>query len=134
MAKTIKITCNGPNRHLNEVDLDTVLERTTVVRGSARSPAAEDLPERVVRPCRECTAYPGFRAIALHPGLYSDALSGLKPGNDRFYPPAQVETFHEAKRSFTKKEETAFVLLRVTSWRRTNYARKDLRKPQFTAR
>jgi len=71
MAKTIKIKCNGPNRHLNEVDLDAVLERTTVVRGPARSPAAEDLPERVVRPCRECTA----GKVVITREMIEDALS-----------------------------------------------------------
>lgn len=54
MAKIIKIKCNGPGRHLNEVSLEEALQKQVVYRG--RKPAPGELPERLVLPCRECTA------------------------------------------------------------------------------
>lgn len=51
MAHTIQIKCNGPNQHVNEVDLDKALRPTPVVRGGP--PPVR--PERVVIPCRSCT-------------------------------------------------------------------------------
>ena len=54
MAKTIKVRCNGPGRHINEIDLEAVLRPTTVLRGA---PAENEtkIPERVVLGCRSCT-------------------------------------------------------------------------------
>ena len=34
MAKTIKVRCNGPGRHVNEIGLDEALEPTVVLRGA----------------------------------------------------------------------------------------------------
>lgn len=56
MAKIIKIKCNGPNRHVNEVDLHSLLTTTIVARGVDPPAVPRDAPERLVRPCRECTA------------------------------------------------------------------------------
>ena len=52
MGQVIKVRCNGPNRHVNEVDLDDALREDTITRGSGRTPASG--PERVVLRCREC--------------------------------------------------------------------------------
>jgi hypothetical protein len=57
MAK-IKVKCNGPEHHVNEIDLDKVLRRYTVLKGSQDDYDAlnqADIPERVVLNCRECT-------------------------------------------------------------------------------
>ncbi len=52
MAKKINVRCNGWRRHVNEVNLDTLLQPTTVLRGGPRS--AGDIPERSVKQCRYC--------------------------------------------------------------------------------
>jgi len=54
MSQLVKIKCNGPDHHVNEIDLDKVLEPTTVLRGREPARSASDIPERVVRPCRYC--------------------------------------------------------------------------------
>jgi hypothetical protein len=55
MANIIKVRCNGPEKHLNEVDLDKV-SGTDVVLRIAGASATKDLPERLVFLCRQCTA------------------------------------------------------------------------------
>jgi hypothetical protein len=58
MAQMIKIKCNGPNHHVNEVDLDKLLRPTPIVRSPfARRPPPQssDIPERLVRQCKLCT-------------------------------------------------------------------------------
>ena len=54
MARIIKVRCNGPGRHINEIDLDEVLKPITVYRVIGERPAIEDwkIPERLVLPCR----------------------------------------------------------------------------------
>ena len=54
MAKRIKVRCNGPDKHVNEIDLEAVLRPATVLRGA---PAENEtkIPERVVLGCRSCT-------------------------------------------------------------------------------
>jgi hypothetical protein len=54
MGKIIKVRCNGPDKHVNEIDLDIVLRRTTVLRGA---PAKTDtsIPDRWVHRCDSCT-------------------------------------------------------------------------------
>jgi hypothetical protein len=54
MGKIIKVRCNGPQRHENEIDLDIVLRRATVLRGA---PAKGDpaIPNRWLRRCSVCT-------------------------------------------------------------------------------
>ena len=55
MAHIIRIKCNGPTPHPNEVNLDKLLPPDTVVR-SANSPLLPSaLPERLVQRCRFCT-------------------------------------------------------------------------------
>ncbi len=51
MARIIKIRCNGPGKHVNELDLDKYTRPTIVVRGQPKS----SLPERLVVPCQYCT-------------------------------------------------------------------------------
>jgi hypothetical protein len=55
MTHIIKIKCNGPTPHLNEVDLDKLLQLTTVVRGTQFAYLPPQLPERLVQKCRFCT-------------------------------------------------------------------------------
>ncbi|UCE05013.1 MAG: hypothetical protein JSW07_15515 [bacterium] len=50
----MKIRCNGPNKHINEVDLDEVLKPQMVVRGHPPS-ATQTPPERLVLECKHCT-------------------------------------------------------------------------------
>jgi hypothetical protein len=54
MTQTLKIRCNGSGQHVNDVDLDSILQPTTVVRTVlAKKPA--DTPDRLVLPCKQCT-------------------------------------------------------------------------------
>jgi hypothetical protein len=53
MPRTIKIRCNGPEPHLNEVEIDKVLQPTVVVRGSRSRP--KPIPERLVVKCNFCS-------------------------------------------------------------------------------
>ena len=54
MPKIIKVRCNGPNKHVNEIDLDKLDQKTVVLRGS---PATQQkyVPDRLILPCRFCT-------------------------------------------------------------------------------
>jgi hypothetical protein len=54
MARTIKVKCNGPNHHVNEVDLDKARQPTPAFRDSGPARAA-GFPDRVVLPCKLCT-------------------------------------------------------------------------------
>jgi hypothetical protein len=53
MAEIIKVRCNGPNRHVNEVDLGEALREQPIARNVAFTPP--DIPNRIVLHCRECT-------------------------------------------------------------------------------
>ena len=56
MGTTLKVRCNGPGRHINEIDIETLIEsdRVTVYRmvGTGRRPRVRD---RYVQRCRQCT-------------------------------------------------------------------------------
>ena len=52
MGQIIKVRCNGPNRHVNEVDLDDALRTVPTLREADFS--TSDVPERIVLRCREC--------------------------------------------------------------------------------
>jgi hypothetical protein len=55
MAGIIKVRCNGPEKHINEVALDKELNTHVVLRlGGGES--LESLPERLQLPCQYCTA------------------------------------------------------------------------------
>ena len=54
MAKIIKVRCNGPNRHVNEIDLDKAL-KTAIVLKSQPGQGPQSVPDRMVLPCAECT-------------------------------------------------------------------------------
>jgi len=59
MPKIIKVRCNGPAKHINEVDLDKALETSFVLRGGpvqSQQPieSQQATPERIVLRCREC--------------------------------------------------------------------------------
>ena len=55
MGKIIKVRCNGPEKHINDVDLEKALRTTPVLRG-APVKADRRIPERIVLPCQFCTA------------------------------------------------------------------------------
>ena len=52
MGQVIKVRCNGANKHVNEVDLDDALREVPIAREMNFS--SSSVPERIVRPCREC--------------------------------------------------------------------------------
>ena len=54
MARTIKVKCNGPGKHVNEVDVGKIIETDTVLR-SHGNPSSPKIPERVVIQCSVCT-------------------------------------------------------------------------------
>ena len=53
MAEIIKIRCNGPNHHINEVDLGEALSQQAIARTVDYT--SRDVPDRIVLFCRECT-------------------------------------------------------------------------------
>jgi len=54
MAEIIQISCNGPDRCVNEVDLDKALQKTYIPR-SVDPGISQELPKRIVLPCQSCT-------------------------------------------------------------------------------
>ena len=52
MAETIKIRCNGPAQHVNEVDLGEALREQPITRSVLFT--SPDIPDRIVLHCREC--------------------------------------------------------------------------------
>jgi len=58
MPKIIVVRCNGPNRDENEVDLEKALTKIPVMRGASphRPDDKRTLPQRIVIPCRYCSA------------------------------------------------------------------------------
>ena len=52
MGQVIKVRCNGANKHVNEVDLDEALRKTSTLRSTKVTSRA--VPERTVLRCREC--------------------------------------------------------------------------------
>lgn len=52
MGQIIKVRCNGANKHVNEVDLNEALRKTSTLR-STKAPS-RGVPERTVLRCREC--------------------------------------------------------------------------------
>ena len=59
MAKIIKVRCNGPGKHVNDVDIDKLIRPTTVLRNVTYDPlgeaAAPPLPASYQLKCRSCT-------------------------------------------------------------------------------
>lgn len=54
MGQRIKIKCNGEKKHVNEFDIDRVVEETSVLRDILLAPAT--LQDRYVFRCCECVA------------------------------------------------------------------------------
>jgi len=52
MGQIIKVRCNGPNKHVNEVDLDDALREDSTAR--LRDYSSSSVPERTVLRCHEC--------------------------------------------------------------------------------
>jgi len=52
MRRIIKVRCNGPNQHVNDVDLNDALREDSMARKLNLS--SPSVPERIVLRCREC--------------------------------------------------------------------------------
>lgn len=52
MGQIIKVRCNGPNKHVNEVDLTDALREDSIAKRADYS--ASSVPERIVLRCHEC--------------------------------------------------------------------------------
>ena len=52
MKRIIKVRCNGPNQHVNDVDLNDALREDSMARKLNLS--SPSVPERIVLRCREC--------------------------------------------------------------------------------
>ena len=52
MGQVIKVRCNGANRHVNDVDVESALMKAPVAREADFS--SSGVPERIVLRCREC--------------------------------------------------------------------------------
>ena len=54
--KPIKVRCNGPGRHVNEIDTDKILQKDIVLRGIGKTGLlSQSIPERLVFNCKQCT-------------------------------------------------------------------------------
>ena len=53
MGQILKVRCNGPNKHVNDVDLDDILREVPIAKRADFS--TPSVPERVVLRCRECS-------------------------------------------------------------------------------
>jgi hypothetical protein len=57
MSRKIKVRCNGPERHINDIDLERLLERTFVARGynpASHLPNLDDVEFPLYEDCRYC--------------------------------------------------------------------------------
>jgi hypothetical protein len=52
MVERIKVRCNGPGKHVNDVDLSEALVEQPVARQAVLSPPS--VPERIVLRCHSC--------------------------------------------------------------------------------
>jgi hypothetical protein len=52
MAEIIKVRCNGPKQHVNEVDLGVALREQPITRQVNFT--ALDVPDRIVLHCHQC--------------------------------------------------------------------------------
>jgi len=53
MRQTIKVRCNGLNKHVNDVDLADAVREDSVTRSMESLSSA--VPERIVLRCHECS-------------------------------------------------------------------------------
>ncbi len=53
MPKIIKVKCTGPNRHVNEIDIENMLGTDVVLRGTPID-TGRPIPQRIVRRCDVC--------------------------------------------------------------------------------
>ncbi|MGH9755671.1 MAG: hypothetical protein ACREA2_23055 [Blastocatellia bacterium] len=57
MSGKIKVRCNGQERHINEIDLERLLEPTFVTKGhnpASRLPNLDDVEFPLYEDCRYC--------------------------------------------------------------------------------
>lgn len=73
MAKIIKVRCNGPGRHINEIDVEALITagRVTVYR-VIDDPPPMQLRKRYVQPCGSCAE----GAVIVTREMIEEALSG----------------------------------------------------------
>lgn len=54
MGRLVKIRCNGPNKHVNEVDIDKAQKVVVVAKIIDITARSSPPPERISLRCREC--------------------------------------------------------------------------------
>lgn len=54
LGRKIKVRCNGPERHINEIDLERLLEPTYVVRGDNPAINLNNVEFPLYDDCRYC--------------------------------------------------------------------------------
>ncbi len=58
--KIVKVKCNGPDKHINDIDLIKMLKGTTILRAAPEPSSSKqtsnymDIPERLVLQCKTC--------------------------------------------------------------------------------
>jgi hypothetical protein len=60
MSGKIKVRCNGPERHINEIDLERLLDPTFVVKSydpASRLPNLDDVEFPLVEDCHYCAGH-----------------------------------------------------------------------------
>lgn len=60
MRKEIKVRCNGPERHINEIDLERLFKPTFVVKGGnpvTGFPNLDDVGFPLYEDCRYCNGH-----------------------------------------------------------------------------
>ena len=58
MSGTIKVRCNGPERHINDIDLERLLEPTFVTKGPNQASSLSNLADvefPLYEDCRYCS-------------------------------------------------------------------------------
>ena len=53
MPKIIKVRCTGPDRHINEIDIENVLGSDVILHGNPID-TGRPIPPRIVRRCEVC--------------------------------------------------------------------------------
>ncbi len=54
MSNIIKVKCNGPKQHINDVDIEELAKRVIIMKRAMDQPSPRR-PERHVLPCKSCT-------------------------------------------------------------------------------
>ncbi len=54
MSQKIKVRCNGPERHINEIDLERLAKPTYLVRGERQAVNLDEIDFPLYEDCRSC--------------------------------------------------------------------------------